>query len=249
MSVPVRSRRTSVPRRCLEIRERLARFEANALGALETGEVRGHLLSCAACEQVYAEQILNTVASGTVPLLAPPPAPSLAPYVRPSPTTHPRFGIVWSTLRDALKAADQQAREWAGQRLEEIRAGLALLGDRSSVVPMRGAMRQRTVPSDVLTPAGEPSGTTIAFRVRSAPEITSDGRFTIWLETSDGAHDGRVVMCTIELPETQPVTFAGTLRGSRRGKPSEVRIDENGVPGPAREIPLEHVRLAILPVA
>jgi hypothetical protein len=255
----MRRGRPSIGAPCREIRERLPAFATDRLDATATGEVQGHLLSCQACSQAFGQLLMKEVASGTVPLRTPPHLPPLEWYDTYLHAGSGRFGTFWKSVRDALEAADAQSREWARTRAEEIARALDLLVPTAALAPAtmraRGALRPHgaaraeptaTVVADVLLFSGESTHTTVRFAIHKPPRITGDGRFGICLKTDAPGFDGRLVICTITLPATKAVSFGGTVTRRPREELREVRIDEAGVPSPAREIPLKHVKLAII---
>lgn len=255
----MRRGRPSIGARCREIRERLPDFATDRLDATATGEVQGHLLSCQACSKAFGELLMEKVASGTVPLRTPPHLPPLEWYDTYLHARRGRFGTFWKSVRDALEPANPQAREWARTRAEEIARALDLLVPPAPLAPAtmraRGGLRPHgaaraeptsTVVADVLLFSGESTDTTVCFAIDKPPRITRDGRFGICLQTDAAGFDGRLVICTIMLPATEAVSFGGTVTRRPQEELREVRIDEAGVPGPAREIPLKHVKLAII---
>lgn len=254
------SGRSPVDARCREIRERLADFAADRLGPTATGEVQGHLLDCQACSEVFGELLLAEVESGAIPLLTPPVVPPLELYDRYLRSSHSRFGTLWTSVRGALKSKDVELREWARSQMDQIRRGIdalalssgplpAAVRTRGAAVRTRGTVRRESpthLMADVLSAEGEPTGARVAFRVQSAPAITADGRFAATLRTDSAEYDDRLVICTMALPDAPRVSFGGALQPVPGEAVREVRIDEVGVPGPARAIPLQHVTLAIV---
>ena len=247
----------AVDARCREMRARLADFAANRLGPTATGEVQGHLLDCQACSEVLAELLLAEVESGAVPLRTPPVVPPLELFDRYLRWGDGRLGTLWTAVRTALESADAELRAWARSELEQFRRGVEALsaGALPGAVRTRGAIRVRgavrgtssdRLKAHVLTRAGKPTEARVAFRVQSAPAITPDGRFAAAFRTDSAAYDGRLVVCTVALPRAPRVSFGGALQPVPGEAVREVRIDEAGVPGGARVIPIEHVSLAIV---
>jgi hypothetical protein len=251
--------RSSIGARCGEIRERFLDFATDRLDAMATGEVQGHLLSCQACSKAFGDLLMEGVSNGSVPLRTLPRLPPLARWDKYLSAGSGRFGTLWKSVRDALEAADARAREQARTRAEEIGRALDLLVPPAPLDPAtvraRGALRvgkaalvgsTSTAVADVLLFSGESTGMTVRFAVDKPPRITRDGHFGVCLRTDACGFDGHVVICTITLPATEAVSFDGTVTRLPREGLREVRIDEAGVPGPAREIPLKHLTLAII---
>jgi hypothetical protein len=101
------------------------------------------------------------------------------------------------------------------------------------------------VTADVLKPTGEPSGSVVAFEVRTPPEITGEGRFRFALSTNAADHDGQRVVCTIVLADTEPVSFEAIIAGREGHDEHAVVFDEHGLPGSGCRIPIDRVKLAI----
>ena len=235
--------------RCTEIRGLLEDFAAERLGPVARGSVQAHLLTCDPCSDVFAELLVTQVEDGTLPLLTPPDLPSSAVYDTYLRARRPSSS--WRAVLDAM--VDPAARDWAAARIEEIRAGFALFTD---PVATRGAIRTRgavtksagvhgSLAANVLTPAGEPSGTVVTFRVRTLPAITTDGRFGFAIVTDDAAYDGRRVLCAIALPNGQPLSFESTL--VRRGGhgAATALFDEHNLPAGRCSIPMTSVTVTI----
>jgi hypothetical protein len=248
--------------RCVDIRELLRDFAAERLGATATGEVRGHLLSCQGCSEAFGEILMAEVESGVIPLLTPPQIPPVEWYDAYMRAGSKRFGTFWKSVRDGFAQADQSAREWARARRDELEMALnASAGPAPMAIRTRGAVRTRgAAPSrgaaqsdsrssdlmaDVIAADGESTGAVVRFTIEESPHIESSGRFRLTLTTGDAAHDDRLVICTLTLPGAM-VSFTGTLHRRANGDTRELRIDEGGLPGPARVIPTERVTFAVL---
>lgn len=236
-----------VPTRCAEIRERLEDLAAGRLGPQARGEVRGHLLDCEACSEVFGALLFEQVESGELPTLVPPVVPPVTLYGDYLRARRPASS--WRALLDALREAT--SREKAAARLDELRAGFELL---LNPVQARGTTRTRgsrgTPPrkqltADVLTPSGDPSGTTIAFDERSAPEITANSRFVMTLSTEAAGYDGRTVVCTVALPNISPVSFEATITPTGNGEERVVIFEDDGLPIADCQIPSDLIALAI----
>ena len=254
MKILVSSKRQSIATRCREIRERLDDFAARRLGPTATGEVQGHLLDCQACSEALGELLLEQIDRGALPLLTPPKVPPQALYARY--LRGSRVGTLWSAVRDALGAPDVNLREWAETKIQEIRVGFEELV--APPVRLRGAVRTRgavvarssspppsKVSADVLTAAGESSGTTVVFDVDTPPAINADRVFALELSTDAGEYDGRRVVCTIAFSRTGPVSFEGTVTRIEAQARRVVVFKEDGVPGRACRIPMRLVTLSI----
>jgi hypothetical protein len=234
--------------RCREIRHRLPDFLREELGVVATGEVQGHLLSCQACSEVYAELLMQEVESEAEPLRTPPRIPPSDWYDAYLRGRSGRFGILWSSLREARQSAAAAVRDWAREQTEKIGSALRRLLAPPAVVRVRGAVRTRGTatkkPSalfaDVLSSAWEPTGQTVSFTIVEPPHITADGHFRLRLRTQAMAYEGHSVICTVALPEMLSISFRGTLRDG------EVEIDEEGIPCVEGNIELEQVRVALM---
>jgi hypothetical protein len=251
-----------LPARCREIRDRLRDFAANRLGPTPTGEVQAHLLSCDSCAEAFGELLMDEVESGAVPLLTPPRMPPLELYDAYMRAGSGRFGTFWKSIKDATEAADNSVQQWAKQKLDEIAAALdALTPGEPAPVKVRGAIATGAIrtrgavsrkpqspglSATVLSDEGQSSHARIHFTIDEPARLTTNGRFTLALSTDDTGHDDRVVICTLALPTGVTVSFAGTITRRPGQQSREVRIDEAGVPGAARSIPLEHLSLAVL---
>lgn len=248
----VSSDRHSIAQRCGEIRERLDDFANDRLGPMATGEVRGHLLGCQACSEVFGEQLLEAVERGEIPLMTPPSVPPIELLERyllgPADPS-------WKVVRARLHDVDAKAREWAARRMEEIRVGFQQLVAppvlTRGAIRTRGAVRGRgspppaTMRAKVMAPGGASTATVVAFDVRTPPGITADGRFTLEMWTDASKYDGRRLVCTIALPSTEPLSFEGTVTPVEGEARRRVLIEEASVPGPALLIPMDAVTLAI----
>lgn len=231
--------------RCAEIRKYLEDFAAKRLGPTARGAVQGHLLGCDACSDALAELLMDKVEDGSLPMLTPPPIPPPAVYEAYLRARRP--GSSWRAVLEAM--LDPGSSAWASDRINEIRAGFALL---MNPLPTRGAMRTRGsvvrppgLVANVLTPTGEPTGATVTFRVVTPPAVTIEGRFRLVALTDDVAYEGRRVVCTIALPPAEPLSFDGTLaRGDAPG-PAVLAFDEEGLPARNCSIPLDRVTLSI----
>lgn len=251
MKTPVRSESQPISTRCAEIRERLEDFAAKRLGPVARGEVQGHLLDCEACNDLFEALLLEQVESGAVPLLSPPIVPPAALYERYLRARRP--GTRWRAVLDKL--LDAATREKAAARIEEIRAGFDLfvnpadargaIRTRGAVTPPAPTLVPDRISADVLTPAGEPSGTMVTFEVRTPPEISADGHFTFVLSADVAEYDGRRVVCTIALSNTEPLSFEGTIGRRERQAKRAVVFEDEGLPGSGCSIPIDRVTLTI----
>lgn len=217
-------------------------FSAKRLGPTARGAVQAHLLSCDACADALAELLMDQVENGSLPLLTPPPVPR--PTVYQAYLRARRPGSSWRAVLEAM--GDHGPSAWAAERLNEIRAGFALF---TNPLPAGDAMRTRgsgrRLVANVLTSTGEPSGTTVQFRVVTPPAVSIEGRFELVALTNDTAYEGRRVVCTIALPDAEPLSFEGTLvRGDSPG-PAKLVFDEEGLPASNCSIPLDRVTLSI----
>ncbi len=248
--------------RCREIQTRLPDFLRGGLGAVATGEVQGHLLTCQSCSEVYGELIMEEVESGAVPLRAAPRIPSPDLYGSYLRVRGGRLGMLWEALGDALKSPDVNVKDWAQEQVEKI--GEAL---RRSLIPFsspppafahvatRGAVRTRggvgkqsraDLKADVLSADLEPAGETVDFIVEEAPRVSADGRFQLRLRTQVAGYEGHTVFCSVALPEMPAISFSGELRSASEAGAWVVEIDEEVMKGVAGVVPLSQVKLALV---
>lgn len=246
-----------VSTRCAAIRQRLEDFAAGRLGPQARGEVQGHLLDCEGCAEAFGMMLVEQVESGVLPELEPPTVPPPSLYDRYLQARRPESS--WRALLDA--AHDRARTATAAQvakakaRLDEIRAGFEALALDTVAVrgsATRGSMRggpPREVSADVLTPAGAPSGETVVFEVGAEPRITTDHRFEMTLSTSTAGYDGRIVICTIALPDGDAVSFEAAIEpAAKAGSPGDewiARFDEERLPIADYKMPLWRLSLAI----
>jgi len=245
MKTPMDPAHQPLSPRCAEIRERLEAFAGKRLGPAATADVQDHVLGCDGCSDALAELLMEQVADGSLPLLTPPSIPP--PTVYENYLRARRTRPSWRSVLEALVNPD--TREWAATRIEEIRAGLTLFG---TPIATAGVLRPRGTPldlgelvADVLTPTGEPSGTKVTFRIRTAPEVGANGRFRFVVSTDAEEYDGRRVICAIALGGAEPLAFEATLaRLELQGGPTAV-FDEPDLPAPNYGVPVDRVTLTI----
>lgn len=237
-----------VSARCAAMRERLEDFAAGRLGPQASGEVKGHLLHCEECAEVFGKMLMEQVATGALPELTPPSLPPQSLYDRYLRARRPEssWRIVLNALRDAA------SRESVAARLEEIRAGFELFANplyatsTSTRGPRQGDAPQNQLEAEVLTPTGEPSGTTVAFRVRAVPRITGESHFIMTLATASREYDGHVVVCTVTLPKGQAVSFDAPIERAAQDEERIVTFDAPELPISNCRIPLDRVSLTIV---
>jgi hypothetical protein len=245
----------------MEIQQRLPDFMSRRLGLVATGEVQGHLLTCEACSDVYAElvweEVENEVESGAELPMPPriPPRDWYEAYLR---GRSGRFGLMWESVRDALKSPDVKMKEWAREQMAKIGEALRrnlIPPSTTAIVHTRGAVRTRgnmsnqsrsTLNADVLSAALEPTGQTVSFTLEEAPIITSDGHFRLRLSTQTAGYEEHDVICTVSLPEMLPISFGGIIKRRRETETWEVEIDEEGVPCGAKDFAIEHMTVAVV---
>jgi hypothetical protein len=266
------SSRRPVAARCLEIRERLRDFAAERLGPTATGEVQGHLLSCQDCSEVFGEILQEEVDSGAVPLLTPPWMPPISWYDDYMRVGSSSFGTFWTSIRNAVQAADAKLQNWGNNQIAQLAAGLQALAPVGGAVRTRGAVRVRgaairtltlggsaappaspdEISAEVISAAGESTGEGVRFAIAEGARITNAHRFTLKLTTGNTTYDSEQVICTVSLPkppsrpEGTKVSFVGTITHREGQTLREVRIDEPDVPGPARIIPRERITLTVI---
>ncbi len=247
--------------RCREIQPRLPDFLRWGLGAVATGEVQGHLLTCQPCSEVYGELIMEEVESGAVPLRTAPRVPSPDWYSSYLSVRGGRLGMLWEALGDALKSPDVNVKDWAEEQMEKVGEALRqLLTPFSSPPPAfahvatRGAVRTRgsaakksraNLEADVLSADLEPTGETVAFTVEEAPRVSIDGRFQLQLRTQTAGYEGYTVFCSLALAEAPAISFSGKLRSASEAGAWVVEIDEEVMKGVAGLVPLRLVKLAL----
>lgn len=246
MKTSMDSAQQPIPPRCAEIRERLEDFAGKRLGPADREEVQDHVLGCDACSDALAELLMEQVADGSLPLLVPPSIPS--PTVYDNYLRARRSRTSWRALLDAMVNPD--TREWAAARMDEIRAGLTSFMNpiaTGGVLRPRGAapLTLGELIADVLTPAGEPSGAKVTFRIRTAPEVGADGRFRFVVSTDAAEYDGRRVICAIALDNAEPVAFEGTLARLDRQDGTTAVFNEEDLPAHNCRVPLDRVTLTI----
>jgi hypothetical protein len=230
------------------MRERLEDFAAGRLGPQAKGEVQGHLLHCEECADVFGKLLMEQVASGALPELAPPSLPPQSLYDRYLRARRPASS--WRIVLDALR--DAASRESVAARLEEIRAGFELFANPLYATGMstRGSPQSDTprnqIEAEVLLPTGEPSGTTVTFRVSALPRITGESHFVMTLATAAREYDGHVVVCTVTLPKGEAVSFDAPIERTGQHEERTVGFDAPELPISNCRIPLDRVSLAIV---
>ena len=230
------------------MRERLEDFAAGRLGPQASGEVQGHLLDCQDCGEVFSAMLMDQVATGALPELTPPSMPPQSVYDGYLRARRPESS--WRLLLDTLR--DATSRESVAARIDAIRAGFELFANplHGGTVPVRGdTPGSRAAPSElsaeVLTPTGEPSGTSVKFDVRAAPRITSKRRFHMTLATTSADYDGRAVVCTVTLPSGESVSFDTVIERVPQGAERIATFDAAELPISNVRIPLDAVSLTI----
>lgn len=230
-----------VPPRCVEVRRLLEDFAARRLGPSARGTVEAHLLTCDECSGVMADMLMQQVEAGELPLLTPPSIPSPAVYETYLRAREPEGA--WRRVIEGM--ADSNAAEWVESRLNEIRAGLAaLMNPEGGALRPRGAA-VRALAADLLTPTGDPSGTTFSFQVSSPPVITADRRFQFEVTTKDVACQGRRLLCTIALPTVAPVVFEAVIVATAETGNLSARFDDEALPVESCSLPIDSISLSI----
>jgi hypothetical protein len=189
---------------------------------------------------------MTQVESGDLPLLTPPSTPE--------PTAYENYLRLQRSRRfwHAIREARDRAEHWAEERVAEIRAGFdGLMPPHGGVTPsgklmrVRGGVAPPALAAVVLTVTGEPSGATVPFTVRRPPLVDADHQFRFVASTTADELRDRVAVCTVNLPNAEPLSFEGTLVAMDRQGGLVVSFDEAGIPSPAGAIPLDAITLTI----